>query len=367
MNPRERLLKILNHETPDFVPWFGDLDYYATALITKKEKPDNFKISDDYLEWHRRLRVGFYLQGYFPFTIKYKNCEEKNYSDGNLQYHELITPVGVLRECYEYMPLSYTKALLEHLVKKESDLKILNYAYNDAYFEPDFEQALTRKKQIRDDGIVLVYAPKTPFMQLMVYDIGLMNLTELLMDYPEQIEETLIIMKGSFDRAMEVVLKTPCDAVMIPENLSSEMVGKSFFEKYMRDVQVEWIGKIKAASKYSFIHMDGSLRGLLKEECSTGLNVLEALTPLPVGDVDITEFSSFASGSETILWGGLPGSYFTPMISDTEFENHVRNVLEIMTSEPRYVLGVADQVPPDGMESRIAKVAELVECYGKFK
>jgi hypothetical protein len=174
-------------------------------------------------------------------------------------------------------------------------------------------------------------------------------------------------MKGSFDRAMEVVLKTPCDAVMIPENLSSEMVGKSFFEKYMRDVQVEWIGKIKAASKYSFIHMDGSLRGLLKEECSTGLNVLEALTPLPVGDVDITEFSSFASGSETILWGGLPGSYFTPMISDTEFENHVRNVLEIMTSEPRYVLGVADQVPPDGMESRIAKVAELVECYGKFK
>ena len=367
MSPRERVLKILNHETPDVVPWFGDLDYYASSLIKKKEQPENFKISDEYVDWHRRLNVGFYLQGYFPFTTNYNNCEEKNYSDGNLCYREIITPIGSLRQCFEYMPLSYTEALTEHLVKNVDDLKILSYFYKDSYYQPDYEQALIRKEQIREDGIVLVYAPKTPFMQLMVYDIGLMNLTELLLDYPEHVEETLVIMKESFDRAVEIVLETPCDAIMIPENLSSEMVGKSFFEKYMRDVQEEWIGKIKAASKYSFIHMDGSLKGLLKEECSTGITVLEALTPFPVGDVAITEFSGYASGNNTILWGGLPGSYFTPLVSDEEFENHIRKVLQVMTSEPRYVLGVADQVPPDAMEYRISKVAELVERYGRFK
>ena len=32
-----------------------------------------------------------------------------------------------------------------------------------------------------------------------------------------------------------------------------------------------------------------------------------------------------------------------------------------MRSEPRYVLGVADQVPPDGLERRIRRVAELAD------
>jgi hypothetical protein len=34
-----------------------------------------------------------------------------------------------------------------------------------------------------------------------------------------------------------------------------------------------------------------------------------------------------------------------------------------MRTEPRYVLGVADQVPPTGLESRGRRVRELVEEY----
>jgi hypothetical protein len=30
------------------------------------------------------------------------------------------------------------------------------------------------------------------------------------------------------------------------------------------------------------------------------------------------------------------------------------------------VLGVADQVPPDGLERRVKRVAELVEEFGKY-
>lgn len=44
----------------------------------------------------------------------------------------------------------------------------------------------------------------------------------------------------------------------------------------------------------------------------------------------------------------------------------VRDVLSVMTSEPRYVLGVADQVPPTGLRKRVIRVAELVERYGAY-
>ena len=35
----------------------------------------------------------------------------------------------------------------------------------------------------------------------------------------------------------------------------------------------------------------------------------------------------------------------------------------MMTSSPHYVLGVADQAPPDGLESRVRRVAELVDEF----
>jgi hypothetical protein len=65
-------------------------------------------------------------------------------------------------------------------------------------------------------------------------------------------------------------------------------------------------------------------------------------------------------------WGGIPGSYFTDLVSDKAFDAFVIRLLETMTSEPRYVLGVADQVPPRSRWERIARVRPLVEKYGSY-
>jgi hypothetical protein len=106
------------------------------------------------------------------------------------------------------------------------------------------------------------------------------------------------------------------------------------------------------------------MKGLLRETCSTSLTFIEALTPAPAGDLEIEKWAECSGNSRTILWGGLPGIFFTGLVSDEDFDAHVRHVLEVMRSEPRYVLGVADQVPPDGLERRVRRVRELVEEYG---
>jgi hypothetical protein len=53
-------------------------------------------------------------------------------------------------------------------------------------------------------------------------------------------------------------------------------------------------------------------------------------------------------------------------VSDQEFHRHVRAVLDVMKSAPRYVLGVADQVPPDALERRVREVREIVDRYGRY-
>ena len=47
----------------------------ATSLICRGLKPEGFKTSPEYIQWHRDLGVGFYLQGNFPFKTIIENCE----------------------------------------------------------------------------------------------------------------------------------------------------------------------------------------------------------------------------------------------------------------------------------------------------
>lgn len=366
MTHRERIFAVLKGDRPDQVPWCGDLDYWANSLIKRGLKPEGFIQSDEYIQWHKDLGVGFYLQGYFPYRQIIENCEVNEWMEGNRRYKEIITPLGSVRECWEYMPASYTEGPVEHFMKSGDDIPAMKYIYENTYFEPDYDFARKRLGQVGDQGVVLCYTPKSPFMHLVALEAGIMAVTMTAMTMPEEFQDLLNTMKKPFDQAAQIAIDSPAEVLMIPENLSSQMVGPDFFELYMRDYQEEWTTKIRNAGKYSFIHIDGTLTGLLDREASVGFSVLEALTPYPVGDIKIEDFESTTANSNSIMWGGVPGVYFTENTSDEEFERLIKHVLSIMKNNPRFVLGVADQVPPDGLESRVKRVGELVDQYGKY-
>jgi len=366
MTPRQRLLKLFQGEKADQVPWYGDLDYWATGLIGRKVKPIDFKASPDYIQWHEDLQVGYYLQGYFPYKTNFNRCKVTVTQEGNRKRTHIHTPLGELYDGWEYLPSSFSEAPIDHFIKSAADLKIWRFYYEDMSFEPDYDFARQRGEQIKESGILLAYLPHTPWMQLLVMDCGVETLSYLAFEAEEELQRTLQVMKKKLDEAIEITTRCPVEALMIPENLSSEMVGPHFFTKYLQDDQKDWLEKIHHAGKYSFIHMDGSLKGLLRQEASLPVTVLEALTPAPVGDLDIEQWADWAGNDNTILWGGLPGVYFTSLVSDEQFDQHVQRVLKVMRQKPRFVLGVADQVPPDALESRVRRVADLVEAYGKY-
>jgi uroporphyrinogen-III decarboxylase len=366
MTDRERILTILSGRQPDRVPWFGDLDYWANSLIKRGLKPKDFILSDDYIQWHRDLGVGFYLQGYFPYKQVLSNCKVHDWYEGRRHYREIETPSGSVRECWEYIPTSFSEGPVEHFLKSEADIPVMKYIYKNVRFEPDYGVAMLRRRQVGDQGVVLCYLPKSPFMHLMALEAGVEAVTMTSLIMPDEFGELLDIMKSAFDQAAQIALDSPAEVLMIPENLSSEMVGPDLFKMYMYGYQKEWTAKIRQAGKYSFIHIDGTLAGLLKQEAEVGFTVLEALTPHPVGDIKWEELELFTGDSKSILWGGIPGSYFTECVDDEEFDKHVKHLLSVMVKKPHFVLGVADQVPPDGLERRVKRVSELVNEFGFY-
>ncbi|MFH1570911.1 MAG: hypothetical protein ABIL09_23155 [Gemmatimonadota bacterium] len=366
MNPRERVLTLLAGGQPDQVPWFADLDYLASGLIARGERPGDFKTSDEYLDWHRELGAGFYLQGYMPFRQVSEGCAVEEWRDGVLRHRRISTPEGDLTETWKWSESTVSEAPVERLVKDEKDLPAYRSYYEHLRFEPDHALAERRLPLVQDIGVVLCYTPRTPFMRLVAVDAGIENVLTAFLNARDELEETLQVMKRALDPAVDLAVQGPADIIMIPENLSSEVVGTTFFDRYVRDFQVSWVKKIHGAGKYSTVHLDGTLRGLLRREAEIGFTFIEAMTPAPAGDLPVEEWKDYLEGTGALAWGGLPGACFAGVTTDAAFDDFVVGVLEVMRTAPRYVLGVADQVPPDGSERRVARVRELVDRHGRY-
>ncbi len=364
MSVRSRVLAVLDGEKSDMVPWLGDLSYWISSLRCQGLMPEKYE-GNGIFQLHRDLGIGFYLQGYFPFKTVYDGIEIEEEVKDDVRFKRVKTPAGELQEMEIYLPESYCWARREYFVKSWRDLPAIRYWYEHTFYEPDYGMAEERYELIGDNGLVLCYLPKSPIMEMVALLAGIQSVTYTISEASDEFDETIALMERKADEAAELALNSPAECLMIPENLSAEVVGKRLFEKYMRSYEERWNRKIKAAGKYSFIHMDGTLKGLIREVASTGFSVLESMTPAPVGDLDIGEIRSRA-GEETIIWGGLPGLYFSDLISDQELDAFVIQVLEVMRSEPCYVLGVADQVPPGARWERIRRVSQLVEQYGKY-
>ena len=385
---RDRALSVLKKKEPYRLPWFGDLSYWYYAMLRKGNLEKKYLGPDGIINLHNDLNCGFYLQGYFPFKPVYSNCEvyeiERNnnqISDFIFEYRctkiikkennddiirEVETPLGIIKEKWSYCKESYSLAPTQYFINTVQDLKVFKYWVENTSYIPNYKQAYIVKNMVGDLGFTLCYLPRSPLMQFIVEYAGIVNTVNVMMTDKKLFNETIKILEYKSDEAAEIALDSPAEFIMIPENLSSDLVGKNFYEEYLRPYEEKWNKKINAKGKYSFIHMDGYLKGLLKEVSEAKFSVIEAMTPKPVGYIDIEEFSNYVK-TDSIMWGGIPGALFTASYNNEYFEEFVKKVIDIMVSEPRYVLGIADQIPPDGIIERVKIVSDLVERYGIYK
>lgn len=385
MNKREDILRLFRGEKPEYLPWYGDLAYWIDYLQEDKLMPPQYltentvnagsinkglagAFAEEGLQkLHRDLGVGLYLQGYFPFQEEYHDLEFSCVEDpvARTRTTTFKTPIGELREVWTFLPMTYSWGPSEHLIKSAEDLPILKYIYEHTTYKPDYALAELRSKTIGDQGIVVVYAPKTPLMELVALKAGLETVVDLFMDEPDLLEETMDAMQVKVEEALEIALAAPADCIFFPENLSSEMVAGALYNNYAAPLHRKWTARAREAGRKSFVHLDGTLTPLLTQLSENGFDVIEAVTPMPVGDVAVEDLRSKVR-PETIVWGGIPGGFFTNDLSDEAFDAFVIQTIEIMKKEKNFVLGVADQVVPGASFERIHRVSELIEQYGKL-
>lgn len=325
-------------------------------------------LNDDGLQQlHKDLGVGFYLQAYFPFEINYHNVKVNQETIKHTKVTTYETPYGTLREAEKYLTDSHCWAPVEYLIKDASDMKAFRYLYENLDYTPNYWLAEHRRESVGDNGLVVAYTQKSPMMELVALKAGLETVvTELLAEEPDELEELLELMTKKHSISADIAIASPAEAIFVPDNLSSEMVGGSIYDNYIKEVHEDWTARIREAGKKSMVHLDGTLNPLLGKLSRAGFDVIEAVTPAPVGDIKPEDLRSHVQ-ENTIIWGCAPSGFFSDTYPEEEFEKWFVRILEMMRKDRRFVLGVADQVVPGTSFERLKKVSEFIEKYGKFE
>lgn len=366
MTGRERLLKVFQREKPDRIPWCADLTYWQYAMQCDGTLEKKYQGDEGLFNLHRDTGATQYLQGIYPYKEQYDGVKILKEVRGNEYITKYITPVGELEEVWEYQPKSYCFSPKVHPVKSIDDFPILKYIVEHTTYEADYSKVELYNDLKGDIGLTSCFVPKSPFLELSLMKMGYQDAIYAIADDKDAFEELLAIIEKKNMEAVAITLESGCDLVWAAENFSAEIVGLNFYERYLKEYYKKLSGLVRAAGKYSFMHMDGTLGKMLPEVSQSGFDALEALTPVPQGDLTIEEIAAQVLPG-VVLIGGIPGSFFTDQISDDMFDQYVINAIKVLRKRPHSVLGVADQVMPGSRFARVKRVAELVEEYGTLE
>lgn len=368
MNERERVLAVLNGDAPDRTPWYGDLSWWHAARLREGRLPDAIPAgTEGYLAMHRQAGVGIYLYPPFLWHEEYdETVAVSSERQGDLLVSTMRTPVGTVRNAQKDLPDSATSAFVEHYIKEPDDLRVFVYAAEHRKIRPNYDAFAACDAHWAEWGMACALAPvcTSALQSMMTRWAGMQTTLELLYsDHQAEVERALEAVQASDDAIFEIIASGPAKLVVFPENLSGELTGRRLIGRYELPYWRRRIEQLHAADIVVGIHNDGTLRGSLASLIDAGFDVVEAATPAPVGDMTLEEIREAAEG-RIIVWGGLPGALFSPLYSDEQFDDFVRNALRTFPPGSGFVLGVADQVPPDADFARICRVRELVEAYG---
>lgn len=360
MDHRTALLATLEGKSLRHPVWTADISYWISGNAKTELESET-----GYLDFCRDLGCMPYYW-YDAFWAAKRRFPDGAVSitreDGTIRT-TWTTPSGrSLFGVDRYSETSWSQATIKYPVTNVDELESLIDLLEASPLEPT--PALTNHRSRRDrwesyGGIPSIGLPRSPLSALINEWAGVEHGLMLLFDAPKLCVRLFSLLERQEAPILEACIEQRVPLVHFPDNLTSE-VYTSVFEEAMRETYEHRLSMLHSGGVKAAVHLDGTVAGLLPRLATTGIDAVEAVTPGPVGDCSAEEMRRMVSGTHTVLWGGVPGAMFAPPYTWQEMKLHVESVLAAWSDIP-YVLGVADQVPPDGDIELVRRIAELVE------
>jgi hypothetical protein len=348
MNVRERVLCTLTWNEPDRVP-LTVYDWMLPRGTTERLLRENGIGLVTRLPAHRveHRQVEFTSREYWE--------------DGRKLVRRTIhTPVGDVSQTLEPEGAYDTSNWIHsHFIKEPADYKVMEFVWRDAIFHDNSELIREATRRMGDDGIVLVRLAKAP-VQEMLYQM--MGMERFGLDYRfqrELFDSLHSTMLERYEELYDLAASAPVDIIQLGDNITSDVVGDDRFRNYLMPVYKRLHDRLSGTGKLLVVHMDGRLRSLKKLIGEAEFDVVEAMTPPPMGDFSIAEAREAWAGKA--LWINYTSSMLIE--SPEVVEEHTLQLLEEAGTKRGFAISITEDAPIQDLERSLGVIARVLASY----
>lgn len=250
----------------------------------------------------------------------------------------------------------------EFPVKTPQDLRVAADIIEAQQWTADPAAYLAADAEVGPRGEPNAFLGSSGFTDLIKFWCGLPGTYYLLADATAEVEAFLEACDRRDDRQLTEALKLPARIWNLGDHVTNEFTPPPVLRKY---ILPRWqkISRILGENgRFVHSHWDGNARTILPFLQESGLHGVEALPPLPMGDMTLEEIKA-AVGDNIVTLDLIPATHFLAHFSLEECLEFAKRVMDMFT--PRLILGVSDEISGVGQIERIEAISELVdERYG---
>lgn len=374
MTLRQEVLKTFSKEEVHDIVFSPRLYYWylRNKIYSKRRKNYSMTIPHQYygksqLDIYRELRISpryseetLYLPLYNRIIDPNSNIDISR-ETGSKKGESIIihkTPLGKLKQV-ESIGGGLGGHITEYPIKNLADIKSMQYILENTNVSFSINNFQLADKQFGDICVTSTYLLKSPYQKLVTEYMGFTRTILFLKRYPSQVENFMKFLEDWDDQMYNQISNSPIQIVNFGENLDSNLSPPHYFEKYLIPYYEKRVNQLHRKGKYCHIHIDGSLRDFLPYFEYLPFDGFEALTAKPQGDVSLEDLKD-AIGNK-ILLDGIPSILFLPEYSDDYLKEYTQKVLELFS--PNLILGVSDELSPNGDIRKIEKISEIVKNF----
>ncbi len=324
MTRRERILKASHRGQTDKLPFFHNWRHMQTGWAERECR-------------NRGMGISWARPSYVTRIHDVDITEQWLKKNGQTVYHRVFsTPVGTVYQDEMRAPGTgqwhgmrgwndITPWQTERLIKGPEDYKVVKYIVEHTEYIADYYPLEQAREWLGDEGIVMDIHPHQPMQMLMIDWVGSEGGRFFIHHarYLDLVEDLCQAISKSREPMYEIGARSPADMIWCGDNIDGVLVNPRLYEKYFMP-EYEKMAKIcHEHGKLLASHMDGRV-GVLKDLIAkTPLDIIEALHPLPMGDLPISE--ALKLWKDKVIWVGFPATAYS--MGPKATKEHALNLL----------------------------------------
>jgi Uroporphyrinogen decarboxylase (URO-D) len=292
-------------------------------------------------------------------TVDERTVEE---GDDTIRVRTYRTPIGDVTERRRVEPGYGSSWAFEHFVKEPRDYEVLEFVIRDTRYTPDLAAWETKRDEIGPDGIVNTGVHRIPFQRLWIEYAGLDRVLYDLHDHPELVGRVLTAMDEKDRELWSIVADSPVEFVWCPDNVTALAISPGIFDRYFAPYYHDLAAAMHPRGKRIYTHVDGTARVLAERIARTPIDIVEAFTPEPTGDLSLAE--ARRSWPNKVIWINFPSSVHIE--TPDSVAAVTRDLLRQSGTGEGVLFGVTENVPDFAWARSMTAITDVLEASGRI-